>query len=164
MARALDDATEAGTDPSVLARVGVWPVAGLTARTVVLLCRLRHQLATRRGRRGTEHVALVEEAVLHGVQGTDAVAIPEAEARRLLALAPVGDLPDGARAAQLRQLEAQLPTLQASLSTLATERAARLEADHARVTEAARDVLQHVATPMLPVDVIGAWVLLPTVA
>jgi len=54
-----------------------------------------------------------------------------------------------------------LQTHSGRLTELAQQRAEVLLDDHRRVREAARDVGQYTVAPCLPVDVIGAYVLLP---
>jgi superfamily II DNA or RNA helicase len=163
LARALDDASLANPDdPAYLARAGAWPVLGITERVTILLCRIRYQVEVRRGARGTPHTSLVEEAVLHAVSGLQDTVLPEDMALTLLSTIAAGTLPDATRRVQLAKLGERLPALRDSLAALAESRAEQLREDHARVTAAARDdALRHHVTPVLPVDVIGAWVLLP---
>jgi hypothetical protein len=163
LARALDDASLANPDdPAFLARAGAWPVSGITERVTILLCRIRYQVEVRRGARGTPHTSLVEEAVLHAVSGLQDTVLPEDMALTLLSTTAAGTLPDATRRVQLEKLGERLPALRDSLAALAESRAEQLREDHARVTAAARDdALRHQVTPVLPVDVIGAWVLLP---
>lgn len=54
-----------------------------------------------------------------------------------------------------------LPDLQTALAKLATARAARQLEAHERVREAARDRAKVRIEPVLPVDILGACLLLP---
>jgi hypothetical protein len=58
--RTLASAIDDDNDPGVLGRVGCWTSAEVTARTVVALLRLRHQLVSQRS--GRTSTLLVEEA------------------------------------------------------------------------------------------------------
>jgi hypothetical protein len=147
-------------DPGVLGRVGCWVADGITARTLVALVRLRHQLTSQRGQQQT--TLLVEEATAIAwtsdpspLEGPDALA--------LLSPVPISDPPPHVReravTQALGQLEARLPELDA----FAERRAQALLADHRRVREAAEALGRYSVKALLPADVIGLFVLLPKV-
>lgn len=147
-------------DPGVLGRVGCWVADGITARTLVVLVRLRHQLASQRGQQQT--TLLVEEATAIAwtadpspFEGPDALA--------LLSPAPISDPPPHVReraiVLALGQLETRLPELDA----FAERRAQALLADHRRVREAAEALGRYSVKALLPADVVGLFVLLPKV-
>jgi superfamily II DNA or RNA helicase len=151
---------EDAQEPGILGRVGCWVSAGVTARTVVALLRLRHQLVTQRS--GRTSTLLVEEAAALAwtsagppLEGQDALA--------LLAPPPAGDPPphvrDRAVTHALQQLEARLSDLDA----YAERRAQALLADHRRVREAADARGSYSVRAELPADVMGLFVLLPRV-
>lgn len=151
-------ATSEVNDPGVLGRVGCWVADGVTARTVVALVRLRHQLTSQRGQQPT--TLLVEEATAIAwadepspLEGSDALA--------LLSPVPASDPPPHVRERAvthaLAQLEARLPELDA----FAQRRAEALLGDHRRVREAAEALGRYSVKALLPADVIGLFVLLP---
>jgi hypothetical protein len=147
---------------TVLGRVGVWPTAAVATRTVLLLTRIRYEL--RLTRRAADPIeTLVEEALpVAIVAGADAPLTDE-EASRLLLAEATGTLPDPVRAAQLDWLAAQQDRLAPVLAAVARRRAEALLADHRRVRDAAKARGTYDVRAKEPVDVIGAWVLLPEV-
>jgi hypothetical protein len=74
---------EVDNDPGVLGRVGCWTSAEVTARTVVALLRLRHQLVSQRS--GRTSTLLVEEATALAWTGSEVTPLEGAEALALLA-------------------------------------------------------------------------------
>jgi hypothetical protein len=106
-------------------------------------------------------VSLVEEAVpVAVVAGTD-TPLTDAEASALLLAVPSGTLPGAVRAAQLEWLTGQASALQEALGAVGRRRAATLLDDHRRVRDAAKARGTYDIRALEPVDVIGAWVLLP---
>jgi ERCC4-related helicase len=165
---AANDAAEgagerATTDPALLGRTGCWTTQAVQRLSTVLLLRLRHQLITQ----GAEPL-LVEEAtaialvaadggqrieLLKGDEPLDWLAAPTAE-----------ELADKLRTEQVATALAQLPEWNGQLESFAQERAQALLADHERVREASgvRTVRGRATVrALLPVDVIGVFVLLP---
>lgn len=157
----LEGALDAGSSPvPPLGRAGAWPTEAVEAMTTVVLLRVRHKL-TVHGRR--ERLLLAEEAEALAYRagspdpvmtGKEAVALLEAEAK--------GDLAAIARQRLLgkaRELvEAALPD---SIAEHARARAGALATDHARVRAALPGVSRVSVEPVLPVDVIGLYVLMP---
>ncbi|MBZ4372326.1 DEAD/DEAH box helicase [Corallococcus interemptor] len=148
------------TDPSVLGRLGCWESSGVTERTTVVLLHPRHQLTTVKGSR--THTLLVEEstAVSWGASGPPREG---AEALALLALPPAGDPPAHVRDRELTRALALVESSREQLAAVAEGRAQALLADHRRVREAAGDRGSYSVKALLPVDVIGVFVLLPEV-
>lgn len=153
------DADGVHGDPAVLGRTGVWPTAAVTRRTVLLLARLRHELTT--VREGVPTVAMVEEALPVAVVAGEETPLTDAEASALLLAEPAGTLPANPRAAQLEWLTGQREALVELLSRVARARAETLLADHRRVRDASGARGKYSVRAVEPVDVIGAWVLLP---
>lgn len=147
-------------DPGVLGRVGCWVAEGVTARTLVALVRLRHQLTSQRGQQQT--TLLVEEATAIAWTG-DPSPLEGSDALALLSPVPSSDPPphvrDRAVAQALGQIETRLPELDA----FAERRAQALLADHRRVREAAEALGRYSVKALLPADVIGLFVVLPKV-
>jgi len=83
------------------------------------------------------------------------------EGERLLAARPERNLIQTAIDQQLGLLLPALPKLQKSLGALAKERAAAQLGAHERVREASRTKGRVSIQPVLPVDILGAYVLLP---
>ena len=144
----------------IAARCSVISTSSVAARTTLLIARFRFHLKVR-GRGGES--LLCEEILPLAFTGqinspqwlsTDA-------AEHLLNAQPERNLLPTAIDQQLGLLLPKLPQLQTSLEEQANERAAvQLEA-HERVREAARSKGRVVIEPVLPVDILGAYVLLP---
>jgi superfamily II DNA or RNA helicase len=128
--------------------------------TTVFLLRLRHQLTYRK--RDTSRTLMAEETVAIALEGRqDPRWLDDAAVIRLLEVTPSGNLAD---AAAVREIEHALAFCRANtprLEALARQRADALLQDHRRVREAARDLGSYKVSACLPVDVIGAYVLLP---
>lgn len=147
-------------DPGVLGRVGCWVADGITARTIVALVRLRHQLTSQRGSQAT--TLLVEEATAiawtghpNPLEGADALA--------LLSPVPISDPPQHVRERAVTQALGQLDARLSELDAFAERRAQALLTDHRRVREAAEALGRYSVKALLPADVIGLFVLLPKV-
>lgn len=83
------------------------------------------------------------------------------EAERLLAARPDRNLLPTAVEQQLSLLLPALTHLQPALAAVAEQRAETQLADHEQVRSAARVRARPVVRPVLPVDILGAYVLLP---
>jgi len=160
--RTLAAEVDAAPAAGVLGRVGCWTSEGVSARTVVALLRLRHQLVAWRGRVAVP--LLVEEAAAVAWAGAASAPVAEGDqALGLLRLPPAGDLPPHVRDRMLAQALGELEGHQGELEAFATRRAEALLADHERVRESARAAGRHEVRPLLPPDVIALYVLLPKV-
>jgi hypothetical protein len=142
----------------VAARCGVMSTALVQSRTTLLLSRFRYQLKIARG--GT---ILCEEILPLACTGqADAPQwLPAEEGERLLASRPERNLIPTAIDQQLGLLIPALPKFQAALESVAGERAALQLVAHERVREASRTKGKVTVEPVLPVDILGAFVLLP---
>ena len=157
----LEGALDPASSPiEPLGRVGAWPTAGVKTLTTVLLLRLRHKL-TVHGRR--ERLLLAEEA---GALAFEA-ASPEPHlfgeaALGLVEHAAGGDLAPSARERLLAQARERVAVAFApALAVHARARADELAEDHGRVRAALPGVSRVSVEPVLPVDVIGMYVLVP---
>lgn len=148
------------TDPGVLGRVGCWVAEGVTSVTWVALVRLRHQLGAQRG--STSTTTLVEEATAIAWGSADAP-MEGPDALKLLQPPPLSDPPSHVRDRFVAQAIAQLDARKVNLAAFAERRAQALLADHRRVREAADARGSYSVKSLLPVDVIGLFVLLPKV-
>ncbi|MGU0734538.1 helicase-related protein [Pseudomonas aeruginosa] len=128
--------------------------------TTLYLLRLRHQLSYVRRREPFQMMA--EETVALAVQGRNAPQwLADDGVSRLLECTPSGNLPPEAAQREIRTALDFLAAHPQQLQAVAQQRADALLADHQRVREATRDVGQYSVSPCLPVDVMGAYVLLP---
>ena len=127
---------------AVAARCGVTSTADVTARTVLLVARFRYQL-TSPGSNGA--VLLVEEIQPLACTGPadSPVWLSEQDSEALLM--------------------STLPKLQTALGALAESRAQLQLQAHERVREAARHKGKISVAPVLPVDILGAYTLLPRI-
>ena len=157
------DADPANNDAAILGRTGCWVSSAVTVQTTILLLRLRHQLSSVDARGGdtllVEEAAAVALCSADGGQRFDITA--GEEPLNWLAAPPAETLDDRTREARVMSALGQWAQWQPTLETFARVRADGLLADHRRVREAARSRGRYEVTPLLPVDVIGVFVLLP---
>lgn len=156
---------EGALDPSVLpglgvGRVGAWPTSAVQQRTLVALLRLRFKLIVHAKR---ERLLLAEEASLVALSGSKVIAMNE-EARKLLGALASHDLASNARDRFIAQAHAELAggLVEGPISEHARARAAALLEDHGRLRTAAGSAPRVSVEAVLPPDVIGLFVLLPT--
>jgi hypothetical protein len=144
----------------IAARCGVISTSTVNARTTLLVARFRYHL--RRGAADGETL-LAEEIVPLACTGpADAPKwLDPEDSEPLLAARPERNLVATAIDQQLRLLLPSLQKLQVALEAVAAERAALQLAAHERVREAARATGRVSIAPVLPVDILGAFVLLP---
>lgn len=159
-------ATEAALDPLLegpARRCGVVRTASASARTVVLLLRVRMQLLTPK-RSGGEQSLLAEDLVTVAFQGSAEapVWLETTALDTLLQAVPDASIaPDLARA-QVRRVLDSLPTLAPELERIAHARSQVLLEAHRRVRQAARIGVRGVRVePWLPADLLGIFVYLP---
>ena len=157
---ALDPETRGGFPP-LASRCGVSKCSQVTARTNLLLLRIRFHLHPR-GRGGV--APLLAEEILP-VAYTGPAAHPTwltlDEASSLLDAPPAGNVSPDLAKGQAESLLEALPALDPALGGIAAERAEALGASHTRVRAAGRILQDFLVEPVLPVDVLGAYVLLP---
>lgn len=161
------DVSPAGApDPAVLGRAGCWATTAVRKQTTVFLLRLRYQLATVTAR-GPDTL-LVEEAAAVALPAGGEPITGGSEPLDWLAAPAAEELSDRVRRESVERALAEGPQWQPLLERVARERAERLLADHVRVREAADPDVRRgrrrsptTVTPLLPVDVIGVFVLMP---
>lgn len=142
-----------------IGRVGAWPTAAVAAMTRVALLRVRYKL-TIHGRK--ERLLLAEEAALVALQGKSIVATGE-DVRDMLGTPATADLATIARDRMINAAKAELPDLLAGpLAAFVEQRAAELVEDHARLRAAAGSISRVSVEAVLPPDVIGLFVLMPS--
>ena len=145
---------------TVAARCGAIFTADVTARTTVLVTRFRYHL---RIGGSTGETILCEEIVPLACTGPAATPdwLPPDESERLVAAQPERNLLRTAMEQQLSLLLPSLPTFQVSLERIATERANAQLDTHRRVRAVSRTRRRITVEPVLPVDILAAYVLLP---
>jgi SNF2 family DNA or RNA helicase len=141
-------------------RCGVISTSAVVARTILLVARFRYHLQLI----GAEsELILVEEIVPLGC--TDSADKPHwvtpEEGERLLSAKPGRNLVATAIEQQIGLLIPALPKLQKALESVAAERAAVQLAAHERVRESTRIKGRIAIQPVLPPDILGAYVMLP---
>jgi superfamily II DNA or RNA helicase len=152
---ALDDVA-----PELVARGGAIFTAAVTRRTALYLLRLRSQLSITRP--GRDWVLLCEEALAVSQSGSEPPRLLSPDERQALFDAvPARNMPPPVRNRHLQLALDQVPALQPFFAELAQQRADELLADHRRVREASQATGSYQVKPVLPVDVIGLYVLVP---
>lgn len=148
---------------AVAARCGVISTSAVSARTTLLVARFRYHLQIA----GADAETLLCEEIVPlactGPSDAPQWSSPD-EGERLLAARPERNLIATAIDQQVSLLLLALPKLQQALDPVADERAAFQLATHERVREAGRAKGRVTIQPVLPVDILGAYVLLPTLS
>lgn len=147
-----------------LSRAGVLRTDAVATRTTLLLLRLRLHLHLGRG--AGARTLLAEEAMVAAFAGPPEAPRwldDDAALRALLDAVPRDNVAKEQAALAIDRVAAAAEdVLEPALAELARRRAEALLAAHRRVRDAAGLTLgQVVAEPLLPVDVLGVWVLLP---
>jgi superfamily II DNA or RNA helicase len=157
---------EASLDPEALSglgigRVGAWPTSAVQQMTRLALLRIRFKLTVHARK---ERLLLAEEAALVAMQGGRIVAAGEA-ARELLNTPADADLAPSARDRFIAKAKEDLPgLLNGPLADFVKTRAEELMQDHARLRAAAGSASRVTVEAVLPPDVIGLFVLMPSEA
>ena len=157
----LEGALDPGSSPmQPLGRVGAWPTPGVKTLTTLLLLRLRHKLTVHARR---ERLLLAEEAGALAFEAAAAEPKLVAEAALNLLEHPAGGgLAPVARERLLAQARERVAGVFATaVTTNARARADELAHDHARVRAALPGLSRVSVEPVLPVNVIGIYVLVP---
>jgi len=144
----------------VASRCGVISTSAVSARTTLLVARFRYHLQIAGAEAETILCEEIVPLVCTGPVEAPQWLTPE-EGERLLAARPERNLLSTAIDQQFDLLLPSLPKLQQALVIVATDRAAAQLASHERVREAARTKGRVSVRPVLPVDILGAYVLLP---
>jgi len=144
----------------VAARCGVISTSAVSLRTTLLVTRLRYHLQIVSA--DTETI-LCEEIVPLACTGPAETPqwLTAEEGEQLLTARPERNLVATAIDQQIGLLLISLPKLQQALHPVANDRAAAQLATHERVREAVRTKGRITIQPVLPVDILGAYILLP---
>ncbi len=145
---------------SIASRCGVIRTSAVKGRTTLLLARFRYHL--RSGATQTESI-LCEEIVplAFADMEKEIMWLGVNESELLLNARPEQNLIQSAIDQQGALLFDALPSIQESLKVVAEDRAKSQLQAHERVREALRTKKQVTVTPVFPVDILGAYVLLP---
>lgn len=155
---------EASLDSEAMAglgigRVGAWPTTAVDRITRIAVLRVRFKLTVHARK---ERLLLAEEAALVALQGHAVVAHSDT-ARRMLHAQASGDLALNARDRFISQARQDLPgLLDGPIAEFVRSRADELMKDHARLRAAAGSASRVTVEAVLPPDVIGLFVLMPS--
>lgn len=155
---------EASLDPEALAdlgigRVGAWETGAVLRLTRVVLLRIRYKLTIHARR---ERLLLAEEAALVALHGAEVFASDEA-ARDILRAEATSNLAVTAQQRFVEKARSELPGLLAGpLADFVRTRSEELASDHARLRAAAGSAPRVSVEPVLPPDIIGLFVLMPS--
>lgn len=146
----------------IASRLGVISSSAVAARTTLLVVRLRYHLGA--GGANGETI-LCEEIVPLACTGPAAAPqwLDAASSERLLDAQPERNLIPTAIEQQTRLILESLPAYRDALAPVAAERAAAQLAAHERVRQATRAPGRVTIQPVLPVDILGAYVILPRI-
>ena len=147
-------------DLAALPRTGAWECAGVDEVTWLAVLRIRHKLDAR-GKLGPKFSMAEEAAAIafsasnqaRSMAGDDAFGLLEHDS---------DSLSEEIRQSEIERGLAALPSLTAALNSYAAERAEKLADDHTRVRQALGSRAQVRVDAITPVDIIGFYVLMPT--
>ena len=146
-------------DPATLPRCGVWECEAVETVVTLLLLRIRHRIDSR-GRLGPQF-AMAEEAAAIAFSTTTGGRVFDGDVAFALLEAKSGNVPDRVQDAKLTKAVTQLGALKPALKAYARERATALATDHSRVRQALGSRAGVRVEAVVPVDVIGLYVLMP---
>jgi hypothetical protein len=147
----------------VAARCGVISTSSVQTRTSLIVARFRYQLQVTTEESETILCEEIVPLAYTGPADSPQWMSPE-EGEPLLTARPDRNLIQSAIDQQLNWLLSSLPMLQEAMAAIAIERADAQLATHERVREASRTKGRGSVRPVTPVDILGAYVLLPKLA
>jgi len=143
------------------ARASVLRTAAVKTTTTLLMFRCRNVIEELKP---SGHQLVAEEMLLWGYRGTpgDESYLPSQEAKELLAIAQAsGDIAPERSARLVNEAIASLPQLRPAFDKLAEERCQHLVEAHERFSSLVEKKRFGVVYPVLPMDVLGVYILLP---
>lgn len=145
-------------DPSILPRAGAWTTSAVKRLTTVLLLRIRHQIASR-----TERGLLLAEETdaLAFETGNDFPNLLGADANALLMAPATQETSMAAKQREVRTALGRLDRWRGAVEERALKRSETLVEDHRRIRQAVKGRGRIDVTPVMPVDIIGLFVLMP---
>lgn len=144
------------------ARASVIRTAAVHKPTTLLMFRCRNVIEEKRS---AGHQLVAEEMLLWGYRGSpeDNDRISPAEAHELLASArPDGDLTPERSARLIEERVASIPSLRPAFDLLAEQRCQHLVDAHERFSSLVEKKRFGVVYPVLPMDVLGIYILIPS--
>jgi hypothetical protein len=158
----LDDKSDA-QNYAALAGTGAWSTAAVKKPTTVVLLRIRHRIVTTTS--SGENTLLVEETSAVSFEGSSPTpTLSGGPATSLVETAAVQETSATARTREVSSVLSRLPGWKAAIEAHARDRAQILVADHRRVREAVRGSGRIDVFSVTPVDVVGAYSLVPELA
>jgi hypothetical protein len=144
------------------ARCGVIRTDAVSALTTLLLVRYRFDITIRR-RGSTDFSQLAEDVALHAFSGLPSAPewLEDETTEALLAATPAGNIGAEQRVGFVQRILEGRITLTRQLDKFANDRAATLAAQHNRVRAESATSGRASVTAHQPVDVLGAYILLP---
>lgn len=155
---------EASLDPESLmnlgiGRVGAWPTKCVKKKTRIALLRIRYKLTIHARK---ERLLLAEETALVAMDGNKIIATGEG-VRGLLNTQAEANLKSAARKRFIEEAKKDLPNfLKGPLAEFVKTRACELEKDHSRLRDASGPTSRVTVKGVVPPDVIGFFVLIPS--
>jgi len=144
------------------ARCGAIRTNAVSEFTTLLLVRYRFDVTIRR-RGGTDYSQLAEDVALHAFSGLPSAPtwVADDAIEALLAATPAGNIGAEQRVSFVERILEGRPTLTSVLNAFADDRATTLAEQHNRVRSESATTGRATVNPHQPVDVLGAYVLLP---
>jgi hypothetical protein len=145
-------------DPSILPRAGAWTTSAVKRLTTVLLLRIRHQIASQ-----TERGLLLAEETdaLAFESGNEFPNLLGAEANELLLTPATQETSIAAKQREVRAALSRIERWSGAIEERALKRSETLVEDHRRIRQAVKGKGRIDVTPVMPVDIIGLFVLMP---
>jgi len=145
-------------DPSILPRSGAWTSSVVKRITTVLLLRIRHQIATQ----SESGLLLAEETDAIAFEGaSDFPSLLGAEANVLLSGVATQETSMPAKIREVRTALSRIDGWRGAIEERALDRSRALVEDHRRIRDAVKGRGRIDVFPVLPVDIIGLFVLMP---
>lgn len=142
-----------------IGRVGAWPSTAVSAKTYLVLLRIRYKLHVNSRKR---QLLLAEEAALVAISGNHIVATEEG-AREILFAEATSNLADLALERFVNEIHLiKRELLNGTIAEFIDERVKTLSEDHIRLRRAARPTPEVSIEAVKPADIIGMFVLLPS--
>lgn len=156
------DELQSDDDAAIARRCGLIKTRDVTAKTSVLLVRMRYHIHHKR-RGQNDKALLAEEVVPLAFEGppSNPSWLDEATAEAALSAVPCANVPTALAKAQIENLVKQVDQIDSYLSEVAKARGDQLLDAHIRVRKSAKAAGQVTIEPVLPVDLLGCFILLP---
>lgn len=150
-------------DNLIASRCGAIYTQDVSIKTTIYLLRIRSQLSITRGQK--KNHLLAEEAIAVAVTGDNEQELLSADKTITLLQAKVHkNMEIERRDREINQVLTNLVQQPAFFNAIAETQAKNLLNDHRRIKEAADDIGRYTVKPQLPVDVLGVYILVPSLA